>query len=183
MSGSETTETKAATERNPASVTSDWLGEVQKTDRGFQIIRFEDRNEQKCSLQMSSVVDFQQPGTSAVWLGVGNARMHISFDQAKQLRAALGCWIDNGTFDDDGNRCESCGGELGDDAPQYDDADICLKCHNEIKEGAGKLQFEDWAHEKGMILDTAFFADEENNYVNPDTHLAYEIWLASRGHA
>ena len=43
-----------------------------------------------------------------------------------------------------------------------------------------KLQFEDWAFAKGMVLDTAFFAAAENSYINPDTNLAYEIWLASR---
>jgi hypothetical protein len=50
-------------------------------------------------------------------------------------------------------------------------------------QGESRLQFENWAHNKGMVLDTAFFADEENNYVNPDTHLAYETWLASQATA
>jgi hypothetical protein len=29
--------------------------------------------------------------------------------------------------------CESCHDPLGDDAPLYEDADICRKCHNEIQ--------------------------------------------------
>jgi hypothetical protein len=29
--------------------------------------------------------------------------------------------------------CESCHSPLGDDAPLYEDADICRKCHNEIQ--------------------------------------------------
>jgi hypothetical protein len=43
-----------------------------------------------------------------------------------------------------------------------------------------RLQFEDWANEKGMTLDTDFFSSNPNNYVDPDTHLAFEIWTASR---
>lgn len=97
---------------------------------------------------MSSVADYMQPGVSAIWLGVGNARMHISFEQVKQLRAALGCWIDNGTFDDDGNRCESCGGDLGDDAPQCDDANICRKCHEELKRAERQMRPIMWAELK-----------------------------------
>lgn len=53
----------------------------------------------------------------------------------------------------------------------------------EAEKDENRLLFEDWAHNKGMVLDTAFFAEDENNYVNPDTHLAYEIWLASRAAA
>lgn len=37
--------------------------------------------------------------------------------------------------------------------------------------------FSSWAHEKGFCLDCAFF-EEGNNFEDPDTRLAYEIWLA-----
>lgn len=30
--------------------------------------------------------------------------------------------------------CDCCGGPLGDDAPLYEDADICMKCHIELEE-------------------------------------------------
>jgi hypothetical protein len=43
-----------------------------------------------------------------------------------------------------------------------------------------RLQFEDWAMDKGMVLDTSFFSSNPNNYCNPDTYLAYDIWCASR---
>lgn len=51
-----------------------------------------------------------------------------------------------------------------------------------LQEGCG-LAFEKWAHDKGMCLDTDFFSKEENKFVDPYTHLAYEIWLASRASA
>lgn len=40
-------------------------------------------------------------------------------------------------------------------------------------------QFEVWAHEKEFCLDCKFFEDG-NNYEDPDTRLAFEIWQASR---
>ena len=45
-----------------------------------------------------------------------------------------------------------------------------------------RLQFEEFAGSDGlgMCLDVAFFSKEANPYTDPDTHLAYRIWLASR---
>lgn len=45
------------------------LGIVQRTERGFEIIRFKDHYDHPCVLQMSSLADYRQPGISAVWLG------------------------------------------------------------------------------------------------------------------
>lgn len=39
--------------------------------------------------------------------------------------------------------------------------------------------FEEWANDKGFCLDCRFF-EEGNNYEEPDTALAFEIWQASR---
>ena len=93
------TTTGAGATGDPASVTSVWLGRIERTDRGFQIIRFQDRNEQKCSLQMSSLADFEKPGTSAVWLGIGNARMHLDLARVRALHSVLGKWIEEGVFE------------------------------------------------------------------------------------
>jgi hypothetical protein len=51
---------------------------ITKTEHGFELVEFKDRNGQECSLQQSSAADYQQPGSSAVWLGVGEHRMHLS---------------------------------------------------------------------------------------------------------
>lgn len=46
------------------------LGGVKHTARGFELIEFTDRSDQKCSLQVSSLADYVTPGTSALWFGV-----------------------------------------------------------------------------------------------------------------
>lgn len=74
------------------------LGEVKRTARGFEIINFRDRYNANCSLQQSSLAEFEPPGSSAVWLGVGEARMHINVAQTKALVAVLEQWIASGSF-------------------------------------------------------------------------------------
>lgn len=56
------------------------LGKQTATQRGFPIVEFTDCYGEKCSLQASSLAEREQPGTSAVWLGVDavNARVHHS---------------------------------------------------------------------------------------------------------
>jgi hypothetical protein len=47
-----------------------------------------------------------------------------------------------------------------------------------------KLAFEEWADSKGFCLDQLFMSTDGvplNPYENNDTHLAFEIWCASRG--
>jgi len=58
------------------------LGPVEQTVRGFEIVRFKDRYDHPCSLQMSSLADHEQPGVSAVWLGPSNADPKILASQA-----------------------------------------------------------------------------------------------------
>jgi hypothetical protein len=54
--------------------------EIKRTNRGFQIIEFIDRSGQDCILQQSSLADFQQPGTSAIWFGTSKDRMHLDLN-------------------------------------------------------------------------------------------------------
>lgn len=84
------------------------LGKIETTSRGFEIIKFKDRYNVDCSLQQSSMFDDEhvdQPGASAIWLGVDEGvnrdlRMHIDLKQAKALVAVLEMWIQFGSFTD-----------------------------------------------------------------------------------
>lgn len=54
------------------------LGNITKTERGFECIEFEDYNKEPCSLQASSLAIYRQPGTSAIWLGCkNNGKLHL----------------------------------------------------------------------------------------------------------
>ena len=91
------------------------LGDVIETKRQFQIIQFKDRYNSTCSLQQSSIADFEPPGSSAVWLGLdpvtgehdgvfdaGNkTRMHLDLKQVKALIAVLEMWVETGSFIED----------------------------------------------------------------------------------
>jgi hypothetical protein len=56
-----------------------------KTQRGFQIIEFKDRYDNSCELQQSSLADYDQPGTSAVWLGISDPKPQIMTVDAIRL--------------------------------------------------------------------------------------------------
>jgi hypothetical protein len=72
--------------------------EIKKTERGFELIEFTDRNGQQCSLQQSSAAVYEQPGSSAVWFGIGDQKMHLSLEQVKELLPFLQRWTENGSF-------------------------------------------------------------------------------------
>lgn len=98
------------------------LGEIEETERGFQIINFKDYYNIECSLQQSSLAIYQKTGTSAIWLGCVNAnprvlikglgwvklpmpdeyladtRMHLNLEQVEDLIQHLQKWVRNGTF-------------------------------------------------------------------------------------
>ena len=90
------------------------LGKVEKTLREFEIIQFKDRYGTPCSLQQSSLADYNPPGSSAIWLGVdrqqgqhdgvfdpsNQTRMHLDLQAAKNLVAVLEQWIQFGSFTD-----------------------------------------------------------------------------------
>ena len=61
------------------------LGDVEVTSRGFEIINFTDRYGEKCSLQASSLAEYKKPGTSAVWLGITDARLTVMASQAASV--------------------------------------------------------------------------------------------------
>ena len=72
--------------------------EIKKTERGFEIIRFRDFYGAECSLQQSSLALYDQPGSSAVWLGYGDHRIHINLELMKALLLHLENWVENGSF-------------------------------------------------------------------------------------
>jgi len=90
------------------------LGEVEETARHFKIIRFKDRYDTPCSLQQSSLADYNPPGSSAIWLGVdkqqaphdgifdvaNQTRMHLDLKQVKALIAVLEFWVEHGSFNE-----------------------------------------------------------------------------------
>jgi hypothetical protein len=75
------------------------LGPLTRTERHFEIVLFQDRYKTPCSLQQSSLAESEQPGSSAVWLGVDQARMHLDLGQVQALIAVLENWVASGSFD------------------------------------------------------------------------------------
>lgn len=61
------------------------LGPTDTTERGFPIINFKDRYDDPCSLQMSSLAEYEKPGTSAVWLGRHDVKPMILASVAKKI--------------------------------------------------------------------------------------------------
>ena len=71
-----------------------------KTPRGFSIYKFNDRNNQECSLQKSSLAT-----EDAIWLGVDEdpnedlsifSRMHLTKGQVKKLLPLLQNFVKTG---------------------------------------------------------------------------------------
>jgi hypothetical protein len=95
---------------------------VTKTDRGFEVGTFTDRNGQRCELQQSSAIDgnrpgaLSHPGTSFVWLGVGpdvagyGTRMHLDRAMVVELVNRLDAWLKNGSFLFSNERHDTTGG-------------------------------------------------------------------------
>jgi hypothetical protein len=71
MNDTKTTPPTAQAEGSGAAVhPTGGLGAVERTSRGFEIVKFKDYYGSECSLQASSLAIHQKPGTSAIWLGV-----------------------------------------------------------------------------------------------------------------
>ena len=89
---------------------------TEKTNRGFEIIKFRDYNDEHCSLQQSSLATEE-----AIWLGVDkpvpqiltsgewkkvplpigtilNGRMHLTREQVEKLLPHLKRFVKNGTL-------------------------------------------------------------------------------------
>ena len=72
---------------------------IEYTERGFQIINFQDYYSKKCSLQQNSLALYKKPGTSAIWLGTTKSdRMHLNRKQVKELIKHLNKWLETGEF-------------------------------------------------------------------------------------
>ena len=67
------------------------LGNLRRTERGFEIITFHDRYNQACSLQQSSLA-FED----AIWLGIAGNRMHLTESQVMNLVERLNVWLLSG---------------------------------------------------------------------------------------
>ncbi len=78
-----------------------------KTSRGFALIKFQDRYDQPCSLQKSSIAT-----EDCIWLGVHDqidlntkeivgpgVRMHLSQEQVKELLPILQRFVDTGDIE------------------------------------------------------------------------------------
>lgn len=84
------------------------LGPIKHTPRGFELIEFSDINGDRLyTLQQSSAAIYEgPPGSSAIWLGRGDERMHLDHEQVTALVAHLSAWLETGSFvvsgDDDG---------------------------------------------------------------------------------
>jgi hypothetical protein len=73
-------------------------GDVRATAKGFEYVPFTDLYGAQCSLQQSSLATFEQPGSSAIWLGVEDCRMHLDRSQVAMLIAVLKTWYETGSF-------------------------------------------------------------------------------------
>jgi len=77
----------------------------EKTQRGFQIIRFADGNDEACELQQSSAIDdtergLNQPGSSFLWLGREDTdRIHLHREHVQELIQVLQGWLSDGKLD------------------------------------------------------------------------------------
>lgn len=60
------------------------LGKVQHTLTGWEYIEFKDHYDQGCSLQVSSLAEYEKPGTSAVWLGMNEVEPKVLASEASQ---------------------------------------------------------------------------------------------------
>lgn len=80
------------------------LGPVGRTGRGFELLAFHDHYDTPCTLQQSSLAEYEQPGSSAIWLGVDTGkqderRMHLDKPRVEALVQHLQHWLDTGYLD------------------------------------------------------------------------------------
>lgn len=73
------------------------------TPRGFERCDFMDDTGTACSLQASSAIGdrpeaMEQPGTSFVWLGSDEDRMHLDRERVAELVARLSAWLATGSM-------------------------------------------------------------------------------------
>jgi hypothetical protein len=61
------------------------LGKQKKSGRGFPLVEFKDYYDIPCSIEASTLAICQQPGTSAIWLGVDDAQPKVLASKAAEL--------------------------------------------------------------------------------------------------
>ena len=98
----------AETRKANSMQTWDSIGDVEHTPRGFEVIYFDDHNNQACRLQQSSATgnreeDIERPGTSFVWLGAADYSMHLNRQQAAAIAKLLSRWVATGSFECSGD--------------------------------------------------------------------------------
>jgi len=82
------------------------LGRSSNTLGAWPRVDFTDSCHRSCSLQASSMIlDYEgaveNPGTSAVWLGLDNPRrMHLNRDQVQGLMLRMQEWLDKGRWEE-----------------------------------------------------------------------------------
>ena len=64
---------------------------IEQNGRGFIQGKFQDSNQQNCSIQESSRAD-----VSSLWLGVDESRMHLTQEQVSELLPLLECFVKTG---------------------------------------------------------------------------------------
>jgi len=74
------------------------LGKISATEKGFPIIIFKDYYGMECSVEMSTLALYEQPGSSALWIGPDKKRMHMERDQVISLVMVLDSWLQTGEF-------------------------------------------------------------------------------------
>lgn len=64
----------------------------------IEIVKFCDFYGVECSLQQSSLADYEQPGISAVRIGTGADRMYLRRKDVATLAQLLSRWLADGSF-------------------------------------------------------------------------------------
>lgn len=64
--------------------------EIKKTDRGFELVEFDDANGEQCTLQQSSATMGGRAGTDFIWLGIHEPRIQIMKSTAVELGIDVG---------------------------------------------------------------------------------------------
>ena len=108
---------------------------IEKTERGFELIKFKDIYGSECSLQQSSIALYERPGTGAIWFGTEDNRMHINLELLEALMPYLENWLKNGSFNEEEKNPMKLSGAIA--------------CY-ELMDQAGLLQLK-WAFESDLI--------------------------------
>jgi hypothetical protein len=62
-----------------------WLAKQTRSARGFPLVEFEDSYGEKCSIQASSLAKYEQPGISAIWLGIDDVKAAVMWKDAEKV--------------------------------------------------------------------------------------------------